>query len=396
MSCFTLYNMDVLKALQQIKPESVDCVITSPPYWGLRDYGVEGQIGLEEHPKQWIEKMVEVSRGLRRVLKPSGSFWLNVGDTYYGSASGKGAVVNQETISAGSGQDLGMPKKSIRTGNFDGGWMQPKQKMLMPHRLAIALQDDGWVLRNDVVWHKPSHMPSSVKDRLTNSFEYVFHFVIQKKYYYDLDAIREPHKTDAVNKIRDRSIEDYNVSYPGGHFSRGERSEGHPSGKNPADVWKDLKKNVYGDDDKTSRRSRTVMNLFGGVNTHKFGKNPGDFWAINPKPYPEAHFACYPPALVERPLKATCPKQICVKCGKARERITKPTDEYEKLLVSQRGTEAYSSKRRKEADKIGNAITDTNKQARASYETVGFSDCGCGVGFRPGVVLDPFVGSGTT
>jgi len=181
---FVLYNMDVLKALERIEKGSVDCVVTSPPYWGLRDYGCEGQIGLEPHPQEWIKKMVQVSRELRRVLKPSGSYWLNVGDTYYGGAP------DNKGFNERVGNKPGNKKQEVKRPNLiaKGGYLQPKQKMLMPHRLAIALQDDGWILRNDVVWHKPSHMPSSVRDRLTCSFEFVFHFVKQRKYFYDLDA----------------------------------------------------------------------------------------------------------------------------------------------------------------------------------------------------------------
>lgn len=246
----------------------MDCVITSPPYWGLRDYGVEGQIGLEKHPQEYISKMVRIFGEVKKVLKPTGSVWLNVGDTYCGAA----------TSSSTGKKDFGKIRKGYPIDkSLDGkgcspnhkniiwrnptNWLQPKQKMLMPHRLAIAMQEDGWILRNDIVWHKPSHMPSSVKDRLTNSFEYLFHFVQKRKYFYDLDAIREEHKTGGVHKRNKKWA-----------LARGQKESeslacSHPSGKNPADVW-----------------------------------------SINPKPYPEAHFACYPPALVEKPLKATCPK----------------------------------------------------------------------------------------
>ena len=192
--------MDVFEGLKLIEKHSVDCVVTSPPYWGLRDYGVAGQIGLEEHPKQFIEKMVKVFRETKKVLKPEGSLWLNMGDTYVGSSGGSG---RDETAIGGGTKKLLKFKEMgrIPQPKIDSKWMIPKQKMLMPHRLAIALQDDGWVLRNDVVWYKPSHMPSSVKDRLTNSFEFLFHFVQKKKYFYDLDAIREPHVTEPNNRL---------------------------------------------------------------------------------------------------------------------------------------------------------------------------------------------------
>ena len=147
----------------------VDLVFTSPPYWGLRDYGVDGQIGFEDHPQKYIDKIVEVSRAVRRILKKSGSYYLVLGDTYCGTGA----------------------KRKIDGSN----WLQPKQLLLLPSRIAVALQGDGWVLRNDCIWYKPNHMPSSVKDRRTTSFEHVFHFVKSRRYYYDLDSIRVPSHT---------------------------------------------------------------------------------------------------------------------------------------------------------------------------------------------------------
>ena len=343
MSEYTLYNMDVLDALKLMEPASVDCIVTSPPYWGLRDYGTGSwkgghpdcehkpannpgpnasvgntkkkigrqpfrdvcgicgavredlQIGLEPHPRDWIAKMVEVSRGLKLVLKPGGSYWLNVGDTYCGSASGSS---RDETAVGGGTNKLKEFKKQGRISQpkFKDLWLQPKQKMLMPHRLAIALQDDGWILRNDIVWHKPSHMPCSVRDRLTNSFEFVFHFVKARKYFYDLDAIREKHKTEFMP---------FNLRVREAKVGRLEKKFGNQYSAT------DEEKLQYDTDGvrieyKGKRASSEYQSAVKAWNPG--GKNPGDFWAINPKPYPEAHFACFPPALVEKPLKATCPK----------------------------------------------------------------------------------------
>jgi DNA modification methylase len=266
---FTIYNMDVTDALRKMPAESVDCVMTSPPYWGLRDYGVKGQIGLEPHPQEYIKRMVNVFQYVRHVLKPTGSVWLNMGDTYGGSCGGWGATKKSETgIQDVTRGYFGSSKqRPPQAGNFKENWLKPKQKLLMPHRLAIAMQDDGWILRNDVVWHKPSHMPSSVRDRLSNSFEFVFHFVKQRKYYYDLDAIRVPCQQSTIK--------------------RNEYGTPNPSGIGVYSCGR-------------VREPGSFMN--------PSGKNPSDMWSINPKPYPEAHFACYPPALCEKPLKATCPK----------------------------------------------------------------------------------------
>jgi len=185
---------DCLEVMKGFPDESIDMVMFSPPYLGLRDYGVEGQIGLETHPNHYIAKMVGVCKEVRRVLKKSGSMYINLGDTYFGSGMGTG-----KTNQGPSGKQIyQLPYGSCKTRSSrkkHSNWLQPKQKMMIPARVAIALQDDGWTLRNDIIWHKPNHMPSSVKDRLTSSYEHIFHFVKAKRYYYDLDAIREPHKT---------------------------------------------------------------------------------------------------------------------------------------------------------------------------------------------------------
>ena len=340
---FKIYNMDVFEGLKRIELNSVDCVVTSPPYWNLRDYGIEGQIGLEKHPKEYIENLVKVFKEIKKVLKLTGSVWLNMGDVYFGSW---GNMSREQT----KDYPKGRPPSSFPQ---DDVWLQPKQKMLMPHRLAIAMQEDGWILRNEIIWHKPSHMPSSVQDRLTNSFEYLFHFVKKKKYYYDLDAIREPHKEVSIQRVK-------KPFFP---------NKDHPTVKNEGDMSRFL---------------------------NPAGKNPADVWSINPEPFSEAHFATFPTGLVRKPLLATCPKEVCKECGKPRERILEPSPEYKKILESQRGTEYYKIAARKEAIRSGNAFGKRASRMNSNYETKGFSDCGCGKGFRAGVVLDPFVGSGTT
>jgi DNA modification methylase len=192
--------MDVLKGLKQLKSESIDCVMTSPPYWGLRDYGVKGQIGLEPHPQEFINKMVEIFEEVKRVLKKTGSVYLNLGDTYFGATR-----MDRTTENA----SIGAKRIDFKFDKDGSNWLQPKQLMLMPSRVAIALQENGWILRNDIIWNKPNPMPSSVKDRLNTTYEHVFHFVKSRKYYYDLHAIREK------NKCIDKSLK----------------------GKNPGDFW---------------------------------------------------------------------------------------------------------------------------------------------------------------
>jgi DNA modification methylase len=251
MTQFQIHNCDVIEGLQRIEKETIDCIITSPPYWGLRDYGVSKQIGLEPHPQQWINKMVQVSQELKRVLKPSGSYWLNVGDTYFTHASGsKKYSHNFKEADVAAKEGIGTFNKPRPDGSQ---WLKEKQKMLMPHRLAIALQDDGWILRNDCVWHKPSHMPSSVQDRLTNSFEFVFHFVKQRKYFYDLDAIREPHSEINLKRAYSKNNPEARKEGNKNIFAIGVEAQdkayeklrqqiesGNIVGKNPGDAWKEV------------------------------------------------------------------------------------------------------------------------------------------------------------
>ena len=268
---FKIYNMDVFEGLKRIEKHSIDCVVTSPPYWGLRDYGVEGQLGLEKHPNEYIENLVKVFRETKKVMKDSGSLWLNLGDSYFnyrpGAADKFGTSFerSQEGYVESEHRQREAKNRKLKP---EKGWLTEKQKLLMPHRVAIAMQEGGWILRNDIVWHKPSHMPSSVQDRLTNSFEYLFHFVKKKKYYYDLDAIREPHQ--------DATLERNNYARNGNKLDFDRKWIGQP------DVEA------------------------GSLNVK--GKNPGDMWSINPEGFSEAHFACFPTKLVRKPLKATCPK----------------------------------------------------------------------------------------
>ena len=239
-----IYCGDALELMKQLEDNSVDMALTSPPYWGLRDYGVEGQLGLEPHPNEYIKKMVEIFQELKRVLKKTGSFYLNIGDTYFGG-KGKSSfeeekhlqerIDNQETMQAQhQGLKFNRPPDICKQ---DGTWLQPKQLMLMPSRLAIAMQEAGWILRNDIIWHKPNPMPSSVKDRLNTTYEHIFHFVQSKKYYYDLDAIREKHIwADKDKRSKLVRVEHKTSKYHGTPLASQAMVGYDPRGKNPGDV----------------------------------------------------------------------------------------------------------------------------------------------------------------
>ena len=159
----------------------VDCIVTSPPYYGQRDYDIDGQIGLEDHPSQFIDHLVEVFDLCRKVLRDTGSLWINIGDTYW---SGKGAHKSGEVKQGARRFGLRPQDKP-----GDGKWTRPKQLLLIPHRLAIALQDDGWLVRNDVVWVKPYPVPDQVRDRCSISHEYVFHLTKSRWYYFDQQSV---------------------------------------------------------------------------------------------------------------------------------------------------------------------------------------------------------------
>lgn len=255
----TLYSGDVFDILPQMPDESVDLCLTSPPYFGLRNYGVEGQIGLEPTLKEYIDKLVLVFREVRRILKPSGVLLLNLGDSYAGSSmTGGNAGINAQ----GGVDGFTQRRQFKKVQKLDG--FKSKDLMMVPHRVAIALQDDGWYVRQDIVWHKPNPMPESVTDRCTKSHEYIFHLTKNERYYWNADAIKEPAKW--------------------------ERWGGQTENKTHQGTAKHL-------------GNKKINEL-----PIKDDKNARSVWSITTKPYPEAHFATFPPELAKRGILAGCPK----------------------------------------------------------------------------------------
>lgn len=286
---------DSWKLAETLQDESVDCVVTSPPYWGLRDYGVEGQAGLEEHPQQWVDKMVDLCERLRPKLKKSGVMFWNIGETYFGNSSyseeGRqgyeektGMMMNASKAQRSGAPDPKLPERLRAREQFKGeksNWLQPKQLLGLPWRFAIAMQNKGWILRNSIIWHKPNHMPSSVKDRFASSYEYIFMFSKSRKYAFDLDAVREPHSTNEKRPfgiVRERAF-NYDVKRFKNMEEKGQST--HSMHKNRAAG-------------------------LGEPDLNPLGKNPGDVWTINTKPHPFAHFACFPEELAERCIKSGC------------------------------------------------------------------------------------------
>jgi DNA modification methylase len=234
--------------------------VTSPPYYGLRDYGHDGQIGLEETPEDYIKAMVEVFRCVWDVLEDDGTLWLNIGDSYYNYRPGKGQALVQQSV-ANSNQDL--PQTCARRGNkLDG--LKEKDLIGIPWMMAFALRADGWYLRQDIIWHKPNPMPESVQDRCTKAHEYIFLLSKSPKYYYDHEAIKEIASS---------------------------KSEGVRFGGNK-----------YGDDDDPKYATKS-----GNVSKEYDKANKRSVWTVTTKPYAGAHFAVFPSDLIEPCILAGAP-----------------------------------------------------------------------------------------
>lgn len=290
----TILLGDAAERLRELGDRSVDCIVTSPPYFRLRDYGVPGQLGLEAQVDEWVANLVRVFDEAARVLTTTGSLWLNLGDSF------------STHPAEGAGR---------------------KSLLLAPERLALELVSRGWLLRNKIVWAKPNTTPTSVRDRLATKHEFIYLFVRAPKYYFDLDAIREPHTSHRTSTGRPSTA------------VRPER---------PA--W--LGPNSDGDGGLATMHRA-------GITGHPLGKNPGDVWRIAVSSYRGAHFATYPERLVERILLAGCPESRCSVC---RLPWTRP--------LQRHGLQAKRLSSR--------------------------PSCQCGAVGEAGVVVDPFLGSGTT
>jgi DNA modification methylase len=255
---------DALEQLRAMPAESIHCCVTSPPYFGLRDYGMAGQIGLEKTLAHYIGRLVEVMEEVRRLLRPDGTMWLNLGDTYAGKTVGRRAQGPHITGRRSAASDA-----QKRPGLSDG--FKHKDLMGIPWRVAFALQDAGWFLRADVIWHKPNPMPESVSDRPTRSHEYLFLLTKRERYFYDADAIREPHRPGSQERSqRGRK--------PGAKYASGN----------------------------TIRGPQTMLHDMGKC-CHPKGANKRSVWTIAPRNFKGAHFATFPETLVRPCILAGCP-----------------------------------------------------------------------------------------
>ena len=401
----TMYGGDCLDVMRTLPADSVDCVVTSPPYWGLRDYGtatweggeeghdhigsrartapagsakqaskrgstdvrsgdcscgaqrVDSQLGLERTPEEYVANMVNVFREVRRVLKPSGTCWLNLGDSYagyWGDKTAKAAGRRSSADTNGWTNGFNMNSKPDFHSAFDGSGIKPKDLVGIPWRVAFALQADGWYLRSDIIWAKPNPMPESVTDRPTKSHEYLFLLTKSARYYFDAEAVAEA------------SVDPPGVSR-GGALSR------------------------FGPDEKLIAANAHRGNRIPVSNGRR---NIRSVWNIATRPYPGAHFAVFPPELPERCIKAgSSEKGVCPECGAPWERTVVKSRTFESgsgragnLPVGKNGSGLQG----------GGETLDIRRGPVVHVETTGWRPtCANTSDPIPATILDPFGGSGT-
>lgn len=286
-----IITADVFAGLAQLPDDSVDCVVTSPPYWGLRDYGVEGQIGMEPTLAEHLEIMAQVFREVRRVLKPEGTLWLNYGDCYATTPNGRSAAATKEA----GGDDRTFRDKPFST---IGGVLKAKDLCMIPNRLAIALQEDGWWVRSEIIWAKPNPMPESVTDRPATAHEKVFLLTKSARYFYDAEAVRVPASESSVSRWQqDVASQDGSARANGGRKTNGNmKAVGGPK----KDKQRGHSRRHAGFNDRWDQMTKAEQQAF--------GRNLRNVWDIPTAAFSDAHFATFPPALVETCIKAGCPK----------------------------------------------------------------------------------------
>jgi DNA modification methylase len=355
---------DCRDVLPTLPDRSVQCVVTSPPYWGLRDYGVAGQIGSEATVEEWVDVMVAVFREVRRVLRDDGTVFLNLGDAYCG---GGGYSPDSPSNIAGSRQSTNKGSVKGRIGASDG--MKTKDLIGMPWMVAFALRADGWYLRSDIIWAKPNPMPESVRDRPTSAHEHVFLLTKRPRYFYDADAVRLPALSDRPDMAEKglRTGAAYlngnkdNAAKPDKQRGHGRRHDGFN------DRWDAMPK----------------------AEQQAIGANLRNVWTIATHAFPAAHFATFPPALVEPCIKAgTSEKGCCGSCGAPWARQTERTE-----LRNQRSNPGQPAHLTPQGYlRAGGSRCGDNESVTTGWAPT----CSCDADIVPCTVLDIFGGSGTT
>jgi len=357
---------DCRTLLRAMPAESVDCVVTSPPYFGLRDYGAgDAEIGREPTPAEFVAALVDVFREVRRVLRPSGTAWVNLGDSYAGSwgsrgRQGSGGLMADRAVARNRTAGYQVRAAGVSKKGTPPAGIKPKDLMMLPARLAIALCDDGWRLRSDIIWHKPNAMPESITDRPTSAHEHVFLLTKARRYFYDAAAIAEP-ATQAERR----------ATFRGGAYCNGSTYDNSgPGGK-----------------------STETGNIKSEIAT----RNARNVWTIATEPFTGAHYAVMPTKLAERCILAgTSAKGYCSDCGAPWERQIERVDQgYNGSRYGERAVAATGGAR--SGGTARSTLGSSNGRLTGKTETVGWAaTCDCGAAPRPGLVLDPFGGADTT
>lgn len=360
----TLYHADARTI--PLADASVHCVVTSPPYWGLRDYGLKGGIGLESTLWEYIENLVAVMREVRRVLRDDGTVWLNLGDAYWG---GKGASSStSEGHARRTSPTLQKDYHHVNAKGYtrpadrrDQGFL-PKTLIGQPWRVAFALHDDGWILRSAIVWHKVNPMPESVQDRPTSAYEMVFLLAKQGRYFYDQEAIRQPNTDGSLERLR--------------NVNTGTTRRDASTDDSGIVAWHE-------------RNNGTGL---------LSGANARNVWTIPTQGRRDAHFATFPDELPRRAILAgTSEKGVCSECGAPWKRVTEPINDYKRQSIE--------NSKYDHTTQGGNMLGTLQARRTAGLKdngawgnkTTGWQPtCECAAPTVPAIVLDPFVGSGTT
>ncbi len=280
----TILQGDCLEVLKTLEAGSVQTCVTSPPYFSLRDYGVDGQIGLEETPEAFVEKLVQVFREVRRVVADDGTLWLNLGDSYAGGGNYRG-VNSEATLSDKQRSNGGARGVSQLLGAKNTPGCKPKDLIGVPWMVAFALRADGWYLRSDIIWHKPNPMPESVTDRPTKSHEYIFLLSKSAQYYYDYEAIMEPLAAASISRLS-QDVESQIGS-----------TRGNGGAKSNGNMKAVVHKNLLPDGQQPN--SFHLSRAEGIPDEVYTARNKRSVWTVTTKPYKEAHFATFPPDLIE-------------------------------------------------------------------------------------------------
>lgn len=363
--------------LKTLPSESVHTVVTSPPYYGLRDYGVPGQLGLEPTLADYLDNMVAVFREVRRVLRSDGTLWLNIGDSY---ATGAGAVGN---CPGGGAQGEKWAGAMTSPNRMPQPGYKPKDLMGVPWRLAFALQADGWYLRSEIIWHKKSCMPESVRDRPTKSHEHIFLLAKSESYYYDQVAASEPVTGDPEAARNEWNTKDYEI--PG---QKPQKRTTRTSGKNSTQPKQYSHHRIVENVARARESGADHDNPFGST------RNWRDVWSLGPEPFKEAHFATFPTEIPRRAIVAgTSEKGCCASCGAPWVR------DVERIFVPQQDVRADRGVRGADGQKPLDASNRNQGYPRGTTTTTTTGwhpSCECHGEFYLEEIDDPATGPGAT